>query len=215
MAAALQAVKRFRMRELAPVLRKDAKLSNTRPNVRNPFLPHKSVDTGHWHPAKYSLRRQADLVKNARASGTLHLLPPGPKLSLAELTAASQTAAASTSEASNAILEGVDAEAKAKGKPWDMSVEWKGEYKEKEVKGADVGNRLYAGKKRMFKGHKWERTQQKRLREQKMLMKDMKARIERFKTVSGELSTSVLSNSRFPPPEFHTSHPPFFFVTPP
>ena len=187
MSAALQTVKRFRMRELAPFLHNDAKLSNARPNVRNPFLPHKNAETGHWHPAKYSLRRQADLVKNARASGVLHLLPPGPKVSLTELAAASQAAVISTPEANNAAAEGSTAEAdsQAKGKAWwGMPVEWRGEYKEKEIKGADVGNRLYAGKKRMFKGHKWERTQQERQRGQKMLMKDMKARIERFKTVS-------------------------------
>ena len=41
----------------------------------------------------------------------------------------------------------------------------------------------------MFKGHKWERTQQERQREQKMLMKDMKARIERFKSVSIRVCT--------------------------
>ncbi|KAM5537610.1 hypothetical protein V8D89_008688 [Ganoderma adspersum] len=196
MAAALQAVKRFRMRELAPFLRNDAKLSNTRPNVRNPFLPHKNAETGHWSPGRYSLRRQADLVKNARATGTLHLLPPGPKLSLAELTAASQAAAASTSEASNSIVEGTEAKGKAKGKAWGMPVQWKGEYKEKEIKGADVGNRLYAGKKRMFKGHKWERTQQKRQREQNMLMKDMKSRIERFKTTYRRKTPSPVSVAR-------------------
>lgn len=172
------------MRELAPFHRNDAKLPNARPNVRNPFLAHKSPNTGNWSTAKYSLRRQADLVKNARASGMLHLLPPGPKLSLTELAAAS---AASTSAVSSTTVEGTGAEAetKANGKAWwDMPVEWRGEYKEKETKGADVGNRLYAGKKRMFKGHKWQRTEQDRQREQKMLMKDMKTRIERFKTVS-------------------------------
>ncbi|PIL23283.1 hypothetical protein GSI_14593 [Ganoderma sinense ZZ0214-1] len=197
MAAAMQAVKRFRMRELAPLLRNDAKLSNPRPNVRSPFLPHKSADTGRWSSAKYSLRRQADLVKNARASGTLHLLPPGPKLSLAELATASQAAAASTAQASSSVVEVAEQEAKAKGKKlWDMPVEWKGEYKEKEVKGADVGNRLYAGKKRMFKGHKWERTQQERHREQKMLMRDMKARIERFKTTYRRKTPSPVSVAR-------------------
>ncbi|KAI1783255.1 hypothetical protein LXA43DRAFT_1047457 [Ganoderma leucocontextum] len=197
MSAALQAVKRFRMRELAraPFLHNaNAKLSNTRPNVRNPFLPHKNPESGHWAPAKYSLRRQAELVKNARASGTLHLLPSGPKLSLTQLAAAG-----STSEASNATVEGAGAEAetKAKGKAWwSMPVQWRGEHKEKEVKGAEVGNRLYAGKKRMFKGHKWQRTQQERQREQKMLMKDMKARVERFKTTYRRKTPSPISVAR-------------------
>ena len=68
-------------------------------------------------------------------------------------------------------------------------MEWQGEFKEKEVKGADVGNRLYAGKKRMFKGHKWERTLEKRTWERKMLMKDMQERIERFRTVRDPFSS--------------------------
>ena len=190
MSAALQAVKQFRIRELGPVLKAATQRADARPKVRNPFLPFKNPETGRWAPAKYSLRRQAELVKSARASGTLHLLPPGPKLSLKELTASSLTVSAT--EVGDAIVEGDTpaAEAEAKGKPWwSGQVEWEGEVKEKEVKGADVGNRLYAGRKRMFKGHKWERTQQERQREQKMLMKDMKARIERFKSVSIRVCT--------------------------
>src|ERR1700679_3695909 len=49
----------------------------------NPFVPHKNLESGRWAPPRYSLRRQADLIKHARASGTLHLLPPGPKMSSA------------------------------------------------------------------------------------------------------------------------------------
>lgn len=41
----------------------------------NPFLPHKHPATGRWHPPIYSLRRQADLVKMARAHGVEDLLP--------------------------------------------------------------------------------------------------------------------------------------------
>ncbi|KAI0327548.1 hypothetical protein GY45DRAFT_1373064 [Cubamyces sp. BRFM 1775] len=182
MSAALQAVKQFRIRELSPILKADPKLSNARPKILNPFLPHKNPDSGRWAPAKYSLRRQADLVKSARASGLLHLLPPGPKVPLKELESASASAPA--------------AEATEEAKWWTASVEWQGEYKEKEVKGADVGNRLYAGKKRMFKGHKWERTLEKRTWKRKMLMRDMDERIERFKSTYRRKTPSPVSPAR-------------------
>ncbi|KAI0642791.1 hypothetical protein C8Q79DRAFT_916750 [Trametes meyenii] len=185
--SALQAVKAFRVRELAPVLKADPKLSNARPKILNPFLPHKNPESGRWAPAKYSLRRQADLVKNARASGLLHLLPPGPKLALKELQSASTSAVA----AAETETEQVDA-----ATWWSAAVEWDGEYKEKEVKGADVGNRLYAGKKRMFKGHKWERTLEKRTWKRKMLMKDMDERIERFKSTYKRKTPSPVSPAR-------------------
>lgn len=66
---------------------------------------------------------------------------------------------------------------------WTMPVEWTGRVLESNVAGADVGNRLYAGKKRMFKGHKWERTRERRVGRTKMLLRDMDKRIERFKGV--------------------------------
>ncbi|KAH9852271.1 hypothetical protein C2E23DRAFT_731023 [Lenzites betulinus] len=180
MSAALQAVKKFRLRELAPILKADPKASSARPKILNPFLPHKNPESGRWAPPKYSLRRQADLVKSARASGLLHLLPPGPKLARKDLTSAS----APTSEAAE------------QPQPWTAAVEWDGEFKPKEVKGAEVGNRLYAGKKRMFKGHKWERTIDKRTWKRKMLMKDMDARIERFKTTYKRKTPSPVSPAR-------------------
>ncbi|TRM63717.1 hypothetical protein BD626DRAFT_630204 [Schizophyllum amplum] len=50
-----------------------------RAQFQNPFLPSKHPVTGKWKGPKYSLRRQADLVKKAKAAGMLHLLPSGPK----------------------------------------------------------------------------------------------------------------------------------------
>ncbi|KAK3943641.1 putative diphthamide biosynthesis protein 4 protein [Diplogelasinospora grovesii] len=46
----------------------------------NPFLPTKHPATGKWHDPKYSLRRQAELVKLAREHGVEELLPYTPKL---------------------------------------------------------------------------------------------------------------------------------------
>ncbi|KAK4136336.1 hypothetical protein BT67DRAFT_374778 [Trichocladium antarcticum] len=41
----------------------------------NPFMPLKHPVTGKWHDPKYSLRRQAELVKLARENGVEELLP--------------------------------------------------------------------------------------------------------------------------------------------
>lgn len=45
----------------------------------NPFLPTKHPVTGRWHDPKYSLRRQAELVKLARQHHVEELLPFTPK----------------------------------------------------------------------------------------------------------------------------------------
>lgn len=171
---AAQVVQRFRQRELKLVLEASGrKPLRSTPKLPNPFLPRKNPDTGRWAPAKYSLRQQADLVKKARQSNLVHLLPPGPKLSLAELQKAQEQAATTPSSHKT----GEDSEA------FLRKIEWIGEVKEKVVPGADIGNRLYAAKKRMFKGHKWERTMEKRENKRKILMKSMPARIQRFKSV--------------------------------
>jgi hypothetical protein len=61
---------------------------------------------------------------------------------------------------------------------------WEGDTKQKVVKGEELGIKLYAGKKRMFKGHTWEKEWAKRVRRQRILMRDMKTRVERYKLVS-------------------------------
>lgn len=47
--------------------------------AKNPFLPNKNPESGRWHDAKYSLRRQADIYKLAYKFGIQDLLPPLPK----------------------------------------------------------------------------------------------------------------------------------------
>jgi len=182
--------------------------------LNNPFVPHKNPKSGRWAPPKYSLRRQADLIKHARKSGMLHLLPLGPKMGETQLAAATAAAAeapavgpsaaeeqAVVTSASGllgvrreqggqeAAAEGQDpkdaataaADANDVNDAWTRSVEWVGTVRERGVAGADVGNRLYAGKKRMFKGHKWERTRERRVARTKMLLRDMDKRVQRFK----------------------------------
>ena len=201
----------------------------------NPFVPHKNPKSGRWAPPKYSLRRQADLIKHARKSGVLHLLPPGPKLSEAQLQLQLLASATSTTttttpvappfalsvaaekeqeqevrrnglvgvrmgreeeetretrqgehgpaSAASAAAAAADDATDAAAAAWTRSVEWVGTVRERNVEGADVGNRLYAGKKRMFKGHKWERERERRVARTKMLLRDMDKRVQRFKGV--------------------------------
>jgi large subunit ribosomal protein L25 len=53
-------------------------VSSEFPNT-NPFRSTKSPITGRWHDPKFSLRRQAELVKLARAYGVEELLPFTPQ----------------------------------------------------------------------------------------------------------------------------------------
>ncbi|KAI0077389.1 hypothetical protein K474DRAFT_1621397 [Panus rudis PR-1116 ss-1] len=179
----LQAIKQFRYRELVSALGSKGKVTTLQktPTIPNPFLPRRNPETGRWAPPKYSLRQQADLVKAAKASGTLHLLPPGPKFGPSEMSKLSQAVSEAPATRSEA---------------WKREVIWEGEVKEKKVTGADIGNRLYAGRKRMFKGHKWERTLEKRTWKTRMLMRGMKGRIQRFKSTYQRRKPRPLSPAR-------------------
>lgn len=200
----------------------------------------KSKERKKWAPPKYSLRRQVELVKAARASGTLHLLPPGPKLSVAELQeakrkvqedsllASSGAEGASASGAKQDVARlgsedmremvgterGLVTEADTAadttmasdgtaatatrfmtmreskqlgglahaGYP-GVDFQWEGEVplSGREKRG---GLTVYAGRKRMFKGHKWERALKKRTGQIRMRLRDMRKRIARFRSVS-------------------------------
>ena len=54
---------------------------STRHLPPNPFLPWRNPETNRWRAPKFSLRRQADLVKLAQKYGVEPLLPPGRKSS--------------------------------------------------------------------------------------------------------------------------------------
>ncbi|KAL1732151.1 hypothetical protein EV714DRAFT_282778 [Schizophyllum commune] len=73
--------------------------------LQNPFLPNKHPVTGKWKGPKYSLRRQADLVKKAKAAGLLHLLPSGPKNPLPLQPKAAPAAQAKTPAATDATAD--------------------------------------------------------------------------------------------------------------
>ncbi|KIP05724.1 hypothetical protein PHLGIDRAFT_119558 [Phlebiopsis gigantea 11061_1 CR5-6] len=185
---ALRLVKHFRIREIGAALQETKPKTLTKATavkVPNPFVPHKNPDTGRWAPPRYSRRRQAELVKAAKATNTLHLLPAGPKLGQAALLAAVQ-----------ATPKSVRPTQAHKDAVWARHVSWTGKLGEKKVAGADIGNRLYAGRKRMFKGHKWQRTMEARVSRRRMLVKSMPQRIARFKATYRRRRPSPLARPK-------------------
>jgi large subunit ribosomal protein L25 len=171
-------VHKFRIRELKRALSSDI-ISSSGVAVKNPFLPQFNEATGRWAPPRYSLRRQAELIKKGRLEGTLHLLPPGPKLSPAEIPAPNQVKPKRAVGKNKEAVESGDKLTIDIAKP----INWIGEAKVREVAGADIGNRLYAGKKQMFKGHRWERVKKMRRAHRRALMRSMKKRILRWRLV--------------------------------
>ncbi|CAE6462985.1 unnamed protein product [Rhizoctonia solani] len=103
--------------------------------IANPFLPQKNPQTGRWHGPQYSLRRQKELVKQARTQGVIGLLPLGLK--------ARREGGAGTGAEVSATSSGLAA------------LKWEGEPAPK----SSVGIR---STQRRFKGHKWEREAKER-----------------------------------------------------
>ena len=105
----------------------------------------------------------------------MHLLPPGLKKNTFEsrLQRVAATAAATAKPHTTVITQD----------DLTIPVEWVGKVPEKVAVGTELGIRLYAGKKRMFKGHLWERLKAKRVRRRSILMRDMAARVKNYKTV--------------------------------
>jgi hypothetical protein len=66
---------------------------------------------------------------------------------------------------------------------WMDSIDWEGKAEFKQKAGSDLGTRLYSGKKRMFKGHKWERMKEGRDIKRRILMRDMARRVRNYKAV--------------------------------
>ncbi|EIN08282.1 hypothetical protein PUNSTDRAFT_143919 [Punctularia strigosozonata HHB-11173 SS5] len=217
---ALRAVKAFRVRELTrlPPL-PGAPPKN--PSLFNPFLPSRNPVTGRWEKPLYSRRRQKELVKAAKLSDTLDLLPPGPKWdpnpvyeSPKERKAkakaagakpdAKPQAAATTSGTVDAVkavtqqvLEPDSEEVVAEPAPsrplawalrlrpgrvrriWKAEVTWEGKVPARKYEGPIV--KMYAGRKKMFKGHKWQREMPRKIVRRRILLRDMPERIAKYR----------------------------------
>lgn len=68
-------LKRFFARYPPPALVAGMTEKPVHSQTPNPFQSQKHPDSGNWHDPVFSLRRQADLVKLARAHGVEELLP--------------------------------------------------------------------------------------------------------------------------------------------
>ena len=193
--SALKAIKKFRTRELlglvnhlkvfGPLPESPISATTSEPTIQlpNPFLPKLNPKSGKWHKPNYSLRRQAELVKKAHASGSMHLLPSGLKKVTFETRlqrVAEMGAANAKPPPTPSVYTSVHT---SQDGNWDDPVEWVGKVPEKVAAGTELGIRLYAGKKRMFKGHLWERHKAKRIRRRSILMRDMATRVKNYKTV--------------------------------
>ncbi|KAJ7915480.1 hypothetical protein B0H13DRAFT_1610323 [Mycena leptocephala] len=166
----------------------------------NPFLPWRNPRTGRWAPPKYSLRQQADLIKKAKATSTTHLLPPGVKLPQPEIfapppgaksTSTGKAKAAKTKTSS--LLRRLNVKP---GKALMVTVEWDRRPVVKNVPGADKGTRLYAAKKKMFRGSKQERARPQRHWRTWVLLHDMRRRIRRYRNYYVHKKLSPLKPTR-------------------
>ncbi|KAH7344968.1 hypothetical protein B0J17DRAFT_637787 [Rhizoctonia solani] len=136
--------------------RATAQSPSTGAPISNPFLPQKNPQTGRWHDPQYSLRRQKELVKQARAQGVIGLLPPGLK--------------ARREDGAGIGLE-------ADSTPSGLAVlKWEGEP-------APISNVGIRSTQRRFKGHKWEREAKERADFVAKRMETMAKRIAETKAV--------------------------------
>lgn len=178
--------------------------TETAQQLPNPFLTRLNPTSKRWAPPKYSLRQQAVLVKKAKAAGLVHLLPPGPKTPILDPTnptvqkynprfAAAAERAFKAQEARGDTKPGKATLPVRKDVAWtagtlpegsklkDQAIYWEGKIDLKKKAGAALGTKLYSGKRRMFKGHQWERLKPQREKKQAILLRDMPKRIENYK----------------------------------
>lgn len=180
-------------------------IGSTARQLPNPFLTRLNPKSKRWAPPKYSFRQQALLVKKAKAAGLVHLLPPGPKTPILDPTnptvqkynprfAAAAERAFKAQEALEETKPGKATLPVRKEETWtagtlpegskvDQAIYWEGKIDLKKKAGAALGTKLYAGKRRMFKGHQWERVKEQREKKREILLRDMPKRIEAYKNV--------------------------------
>jgi large subunit ribosomal protein L25 len=221
---ALRAVKAFRVRELTRLTPLPGPLPKN-PALFNPFLPSRNPATGRWDKPLYSRRRQKELIKAARLTNTLELLPPGPKWDLNPVyvpqkerknrtKAGTQANAPATPATSAGTVNGVKTPSPRALNPeaqeatpepprsrpqawalrsrpgrvrriWQSDVTWEGKVPPRKHEGPIV--KMYAGRKKMFKGHKWQREMPRKVVRRRILLRDMPERIAKYRAVSSAI----------------------------
>jgi large subunit ribosomal protein L25 len=206
--SALRSLKQFRLyalntnakyRRVAPPPTEQTQSPPASPDaIFNPFLPWKNPQTGRWAPPQFSLRRQADLIKKARWIGpeAVALLPPGLKAKALPPSPSPQqrtwvhgkvTEVPTKTETWSSLLDKARAKSSAKkADNWHRPITWAGVVPPRTVRGKEVGHlsRLYAGRKRMFKGHAWERKMEEKMKKRMELLKVMNRTVQKYKSVS-------------------------------
>jgi large subunit ribosomal protein L25 len=129
---------------------------HTTENLESPFAARLILQSVTGHPLR---QVAADYYSDAKAAGLLHLLPPGPKTH------------------SNAAKEPTPAED-------GTLIDWLRPWHREKRPGSETGApRLYVGRKRLFKGHKWERTRLQRRTRTFARLRDMDRRVHRWRMV--------------------------------
>jgi len=122
-------------------------------------------------------------VKSAKASNLAHLLPFGPKSPILPLKADSILPRPVSTELWQADVIWKDSRSSVEAKEEKKSEVPRKvipRIKVKQIEGL-AALKMYAGRKRMFKGHKWERVQAQRKKRTQVLMRDMNKRVARYK----------------------------------
>lgn len=168
--------------------------SSTTPAASSLFKPTKSAETGCWHPPKYSLRRQAALVREAALTGQLPVLPDGPKTSriaqrlhrLQKSHAFEQTAAQyqyvpTTTTASAARPERLGARV-VKPSQRVSAEERQAALNAARLQAKDVGP--YAGRAKIFKGSRVDKDKGRRSEDVKNKLGAMQQTVDDWQSVS-------------------------------
>lgn len=95
-------------------------------DLPNPFRSFRNPKTGKWHDPIYSLRRQADLVKMARANGVEELLPYTVKGTDARIRRRAEH---------GLRVKGTGVGERVKGKAWERTMKGKLEKRKQAMKG--------------------------------------------------------------------------------
>jgi len=160
----------------------------------NPFLPRLNSETGRWAPPRYSLRRQADLIKDAKAINKLHKLPPGLKnpLKPVELTVrpASPSVIVTRLNAARMIQPIGTTKKVSPRQEVKLKEQWVGEPKERTSFG------LYGKRRLMFKGHKWQKRTKLRREAMEKVVSQVKTQKRNMRY--GRLKKSKLPRGKYP-----------------
>lgn len=175
-----------------------AAASTSGTNAASLFKPTKSPVSGCWAPPKYSLRRQAKLVKEAALTGQLPLLPDGPKSTRIQQRIARLQHSLALEEQSSQyqyVPKSLDSADAAKGvRPTALGqrvLKPSQRVSQKEIDEATMAARLqvrdvgpYAGRAKIFKGSRVDKDKSRRANDVNAKLQGMKQTVKEWHSVS-------------------------------